>query len=182
MDEHSELRAELDAIGVIEQPYQAFALVGFYMSMFAAMEMSLNELLGQLMRITWPQQRIVVANMDLAQKVHTARALLRETQLSREQQDAGHSALNDLLNKVAKERNMIAHGHIFGHGDDHGGAIIATWRAQGRLEDKNLILTTDVAFDSIAKLFSIAHVLNNLAELVKIHPANLEAAAAAYTD
>tara|TARA_R110002124_G_scaffold284368_1_gene461491 strand:+ start:13232 stop:13789 length:558 start_codon:yes stop_codon:yes gene_type:complete len=172
------LREYLETIGQLDQPTQAFALMGYYLSTFTEIEMSLNELFGQLLRLDWPQQRIVTANMAFADKVHTVRALFRETALPAEYKREGDKLLARLVSDFAAERNKVAHGFIFGHGYINGGALIPTFRAKGKVDDDTFLMTIEDAILRLSDMMTASGHLLEMATNTKAKQADLEAVAA----
>ena len=167
---------DLRKIDAIDQPYQAFALVGYYLTIFAQLEAGLDHLVGKLLRLDWPQQRIVTANMEFADKVRTARALFSNVSDDVEVLKRGDKLLAELLNKHAPRRNELAHAMVVGNNTD-GGALLPTFRARSKVKSGTVLLTIDEAFYQIASMFDAYDRLTEMADSASLGRAQLEAIA-----
>lgn len=144
----------------IQQPYQAYALVGLYLQQFALMEFSLGRLMAALLKLDTTQAQIITANMEFSAKAHTCRGLFKIAFPNEKDAD---KLLADLVNKHAARRNVMAHSVFFAAQANHGLELHKV-RAKGELKRETENASAVDIIREAGLLVGVGEYLDTLAE------------------
>ncbi|MEQ9634533.1 MAG: hypothetical protein RLW68_00460 [Devosia marina] len=159
----------------LDQPYQAYSLVGLYLQQFSIMESGVGRLLAALLTLNRTQANIITANMEFSAKAFTCRSLLKIALPGDKDAD---KAMVDLVDVHAKRRNIIAHS-VFFWPEIGSGVKLHKVRAKGELKLEQETISAGALIDEASALMNMSNYLETLVAKVEHQTDLLDRIAAA---
>lgn len=142
---------------------RAYALVGNFLMLWAAMESGLRRAMGKALGLDETQTAIIGANIQLRDKIHIVRTAVDLSSIYPEEERKRYKKVLRKILKYSGTRNMMAHD-LFGPSTNTDGVAFNVVQAKGELQYPDV----DWSIAKFEEEFErVANFANDLNKLVK---------------
>ena len=153
----------MEPFASLDPEVRSYALVGFYLSGWGAMESALNRCIEKALRLDAIQGVVVARNTQLRSKINILRTLINAADMKDEDRKT-YDKMVLSIGTMSNDRNMVAHDWF--EPDENGdGVHFFAAKATGKLHFPEARWSIEEVFAKHGELFDVVGMLHNLAPL-----------------
>lgn len=150
----------------------AYQLVGEFMWHWSTLERALDRAVASVLSLSLLEAAIVTANLQVRDKIHTARTAIDLFGPTNTEFTAQTKRLFDKIAKAATDRNLVAHNYFTPEKD---GVAFSLTRAKGSLSLDDVVWRGDDFRAKFSKLHRLADQLEAVVEATREYKARYQA-------
>lgn len=156
---------------------EACRLVGTYFYHWASMEIQLNSMIGQALKLEQMAEAIICANLKFTDKIHIAKTAVSVSPLLSEDDKRAYKKSLEKVAKQAVHRNTLAHNAFIPLDQEDLVVEFLITKAKGELKFPEFQWSTEDFYEKFREIVASTEAIEKMKNRVGIIPRNSLAAA-----